>query len=111
MGACSNGYSDELPSISELVSQENRQRAMLYEAGCIVNDLLHEEIDKLMISKKQNTNPDTLLLSVDTYMQSVNPLLKEFINFITSTVREMRHSSVTCESDKSKHVKKVRGYF
>ena len=101
----------KLPSISEPVSQENGQRAVLYEAGCIVNDLLHEEIDKLAISKKQNTNPDTLLLSIDTYMQSVNPLLKEFINFITSTVRERQHSSVTCESDKSKQVKKVRRYF
>ena len=66
MGACSNAHSDELPPISELVSQENRRRAMLYEAGYIVNDLLHEEIDKLTISKKQKTNPDTLLLSIDT---------------------------------------------
>ena len=50
LGACSSTHLDEVQSISK----ENRQRAVFYEAGCIINDLLHEEIDELAKLKKRN---------------------------------------------------------
>ena len=107
MGACSSTHLDEVQSISESISKENRQRAVFYEAECIINDLLHEEIDELAKLKKETKTPDSLLLSIDAHTQSINPLLIDFITLITSTTRERQCSSVTCENDKSSHVKKV----
>ena len=48
---------------------------------------------------------------VSTQLQSVNPLLLEFMKSITTTVRERKHPSLASESANSKHIKDIRIYF
>ena len=82
-------------------------KTVLHEAGYIVNDLIHNEIEK----HSYNKSDDISLFSINTQLQSVNPLLLEFMKSITTTVCEHKHPSLASESANSKHIKDIRIYF
>ena len=87
--------------------QTSNKSTKLHEASYIINDLIQEEIKKQSAARK---NPISLL-NLDTQLQHTNPLLLDFLNSITATVRERKHSTLQKESDISKHSKKVRIYY
>jgi len=82
-------------------------KIILHEAGYMVNDLIHNEIEKQSLNKKSD---DLSVFNIDTQLQSVNPLLLEFMTSITASVCKRKQNS-TKESDHSKHVQKIRIYF
>ena len=82
-------------------------KIVLHEAGYVVNDLIHNEIEKQSLNKKSD---DLSVFNIDTQLQSVNPLLLEFMTSITASVRKRKHNS-TKESDHNKHMRKIRIYF
>jgi len=65
-------------------------KVVLYEAGYIVNDLIHKEMEKQSTSRKLGLTGDHDLLSldIDEQLQRVDPLLLEFMTCITATVRQ-----------------------
>ena len=70
----------------------------------MVNDLIHEEINRLSTASRN----DPQLLDIGGELQNINPLLLDFVNSITATVRERKHPVLGRENDTSKHLKKVR---
>ena len=82
---------------------------MLHNAACIVNDLIHEEMERQFAMRSHYyTNP--LSFSIDNGFKYINQLLLEFIDSIIATVRELKHPTLRKESEASKHLKKVRMY-
>ena len=61
--------------------------AILHNASYMVNDLIHEEINRLSTASRN----DPQLLDIDGELQNINPLLLDFVNSITATVRERKH--------------------
>ena len=85
------------------------KETVLHNAACIVNDLIHEEMERQSAMRSQYyTNP--LSFSIDNEFKYINQLLLEFIDSITATVRERKHPTLRKESEASKHLKKVRMY-
>ena len=78
--------------------------AILHNASYLVNDLIHEEINRQSTSSIN----DPQLLDIDNELQNINPLLLDFVNSITTTVRERKHPVLGRQNDISKHLKKVR---
>ena len=90
---------------------ENEHKAIvLSEAANILNDLIHDEIKKYS-SLDAEYDQDPLWLSIDKYLQHVDPLLVNFIASSTRTLRERQQSRLSNESEVNSHVKKVRQYF
>ena len=69
----------------------------LKEANIIVNNLLHEEIKK---SSHSQPSPSCALLNINEELNSINPLLLQFLTPITTTVRDRGTTNVT------EHIKK-----
>lgn len=76
---------------------------ILPEAAYVVNDLIHEEAKRQATVSREHP----LTFNID---KSINPLLVQFINYITLSTRERKHSSLGRMSDSSQHLKKVRMY-
>ena len=96
----------------EIREDGNYKKRVLADAAYLVNDLLHDEINKCSTSLE--TGEDSILLHIDTFLQNVNPLLYQFIVTATKSIRQ--HQSVApsiCKDSMSvnKHVKKMRHYF
>ena len=83
----------------------------LHEASYIVNNLIHEEIEKQLTARKNPSCPYPLSLSIDTQLQHINPQLWDFLNSITATVCEQKHLISGRESNTGKHLKQVRIYY
>ena len=73
----------------------------LKEASIIVNNLLHEEIKK---SSHSQPSPSYALLNINEELNSINPLLLQFLTSITTTVKDRETTNVT------EHIKKIRLY-
>ena len=69
---------------------------ILKEASIIINNFIHEEINKLSPS---------LFISINDSLNNVNPLLLQFLTSITDTIRERKTSNITS------HAKKIRMFF
>ena len=68
----------------------------------MVNDLIHEEINRQSTARRNNP----LLFDIDGELENINPLLLDFVNSITATVCERKHPVLGRENDSSKHLKK-----
>ena len=86
-------------------SSAGHREKVIEEAGCILNDLLHEEMQQ---QSCQNTDPSTL--NIDQYMEGVHPLILQFLNSATCTVRQ-RQCGLYPETQTTRQIKKVRHYF
>lgn len=79
---------------------------MLHNAACIVNSLIHDEIERQSAIREEfSANP--LSFSIDDEPQNTNQLLVEFVDRITATVWEMKHHTLRKESKASKQLKNV----
>ena len=65
----------------EIREDGNYKKRVLTDAVYLVNDLLHDEINKSSTSLEMGE--DSILLNIDTFLQNVNPLLYQFI--VTAT--------------------------
>ena len=83
----------------------------LHEASYIVNNLIHEEIEKQSAARKNPSCPYPLSFSIDTQLQHTSPQLLDFLNSITASVRERKHLVSGRESNTGKHLKQVRIYY
>ena len=93
---------------TKTVKNTPEDKTVLHEAGYIVNDLIHNEIDKQSIEYKKWWC--FTFLHPHTIEKCVNPLLLDFMKSIT-TICEHKHPSLANESDNSKHAKNMRIYF
>ena len=85
--------------------QQSDKVTVLHDAAYLVNDLIHEEIDRQSTVKSSPISFD-----IDSELEQINPLLLKFINSITATIRERKHPALGKPNDSSKHLKKVRIY-
>ena len=84
-------------------------KTVLHNAACIVNSLIHDEIERQSTIRQDfSTNP--LSFSIEDELQNMNQLLLEFVDRITATVREMKHQTLRKESKASKQLKNIRMY-
>ena len=65
-------------------AKQSDKLAALHNAGLMVNDLIHEEINRQSTARRNNP----LLFDIDNELENINPLLLDFVNSITATVRE-----------------------
>ena len=68
----------------------------LKEASIIINNLIHEEI------KKSSQSQPSTLLNINDELNNINPLLLEFLNSITNSIRERDITNAT------EHIKNIR---
>ena len=94
------------PTLEAKIIKWPIKKQLLSDAGHIINTLLHEESKKLS-SVKCYDSVDALLINIEDYLRSVNPILLSFLFSATSTTREMRGF----EESNSKHSKTLRVYF
>ena len=90
----------------------NYKKRVLTDAAYVVNDLLHDEINKE--STSLDMGKDSTLLNIDTFLQNVNPLLYQFIVAATKSVHQRQSVAPSICSDRmsvNKHIKKMRQYF
>jgi len=73
--------------------------SVLHTAAYIVNDLIHEEIDR-----QSATRNDPKSFDIDGELNNINPLLLDFVNSITATVRERKHPTLGRDNDVGKHL-------
>ena len=71
----------------------------LKEASIIINNLIHEEI------KKSSQSQPSTLLNINDELNNINPLLLEFLNSITNSIRERDITNAT------EYIKNIRLYF
>ena len=88
------------------VTDHSDKITILCSAAYVINDLIHEENNRQ--ATVRNDHPSSF--NIDTELLKVNPLLLNFINSITATIRERKHSTLGKSSDSSKHLKRVRTY-
>ena len=69
--------------------------SVLHNAAYVVNDLIHEEISRQSTTIKHHS----LSLDIDNELENMNPLLLEFVNSMTATVRERKHPALKNEND------------
>ncbi len=84
------------------------QEKVLNEAGDIINNLIHAEIDQL--------HSDVLMASpsqfnIEQIIQHTNPLLWKFLVSATRTVRERHSSAMSCDSGTTTHKKRIRRFY
>jgi len=70
--------------------------SVLHNAAYVVNDLIHEEISRQSTTKKHHS----ISLDIDNELENINPLLLEFVNSMTATVRERKHPALKNETTK-----------
>ena len=87
-------------------AKQSDKLAILHNAGHMLNDLIHEEINRQSTARRSNP----LLFDIDGELENINPLLLDFVNSITATVHERKHPVLGRENDISKHLKKVRTF-
>ena len=85
--------------------QQSDKVTVLHDAAYLVNDLIHEEIDRQSTVKSSPISFD-----IDSEFIQINPLLLKFINSITATVRERKPPVLGKPIDSNKHLKKERIY-
>ena len=68
---------------------ESHKALVLKQAGQIMNELIQNEI-----KRNECTSQNPIHLNINKYMNSINPLIVQFFNDISRTIRE-QHSS-TC---------------
>ena len=90
-------------------TQLSDKGTVLHNAACIVNDLIHEEIERQSTMRSQCYSYP-LSFSMDSELKNMNQLLVEFVDSITATIREQKHPTLRRKSEASKHLKKVRMY-
>ena len=56
----------------------------------IINDLINEEIDRQSTTRRN----DPISFDVDGKLENINPLLLDFVNSNTATVREGKHPTL-----------------
>ena len=83
----------------EMQCQNPDTNKTLKEASIIINNLIHEEI-----KKSSQLQPSTLL-NISDELNNIYPLLLEFLNSITNSIRERDIINAT------EHIKKIRLYF
>ena len=76
---------------------------VIEEAGCILNDLIHEEL-------QQQSHQDPSALNSDKYMEDIHPLILQFLNSVTCTVHQ-RQCGLCPETQTNRQIKKVLHYF
>ena len=64
--------------------------AVSHTTAHIVNDLIHEEIDRQSTTRRN----DPISFDVDGELENINPLLLDFVNSITATVHERKHPTL-----------------
>jgi len=75
---------------------------VIEEAGCLLNDLIHEEL-------QQQSHQDPYALNSDKYMEDIHPLI-QFLNSVTCTVRQ-RQCGLCPETQTNRQIKKVLHNF
>ena len=65
-------------------TKQSDKLSILHNAAYVVNDLIHEEINRQSTARRNNP----LLFDIDGELENINPLLLDFVNSITATVRE-----------------------
>ena len=85
--------------------QPLEKKSVLHEAGYIINDMIHEEIEKQGLERKTSCYADPSSFSLDTQLKEINPLLL-VMSSITATIRERKHPTLGRETDTNKHLKK-----
>ena len=83
----------------EIQCQNSDVNKTLKEASIIVNNLIHEEIQK-----SSQSQPSTLI-NINDELININPSLLEFLTSITNSARENEITYAT------EHIKKIRLYF
>ena len=88
------------------LSHHSNTAQTIQEAGYIMNDLLHNEIRRLVTDAS-----DPKEFSLDSFVDKVNPQLWQLISRATSTVRERYNPMLATESDTTKNTRKVRRFY
>lgn len=92
----------------EVIDADAHKEQVLNEAGDIINELIHEEIDQLP-NDMSVVGPSQF--NIDEVIQDIQPLLWKFLISVTRSVRE-RHSSVMgCDGDITTHKKKIGCFY
>ena len=73
----------------EMQCQNSDTNKTLKEASIIINNLIHEEI------KKSSQSQSYTLLNISDELNNINPLLLEFLNSITNSIRERDITNAT----------------
>ena len=84
-------------------AKQSDKLAIPHNAGHMVNDLIHKEINSQSTARRNNP----LLFDIDSELENINPLILDFVNSITATVRKRKHPVLGRENDISKHLKEV----
>ena len=75
--------------------QQSGKTTLLHDTAYLVNDLIHKEIDGQCTAKSSPISFD-----IDSELQQMNPLLLNFMNSITLTIRERKYPTLEKQTPK-----------
>lgn len=105
LGQKNNTHSDsDIHNVTLLDTEPSK--TVLSDASNLINRLLHEEISKLA-----NKTVEPKDLDIQNFLTSINPLLFNFIEEATKTVRESSNNNKSSEDKATKHIKTTRRFF
>ena len=98
MGRHSYGYGDEASyDLPQRTCHYNSEH-VLEEAGHIVNDILHKEIDKV---SENSLTDDPSSFNIDTTINNTDKKLWKFLQLATRTTRERRQKNPSSEKNQA----------